>query len=164
MTPAAQDGEGNVGSTPKRSRTEDRNREMRVPPVRARDPHFSVRIYRRRKYQKESLSGRAYFDAYRRSFSPNAASSAFTARRCSWNFMSRLERSRSPPAIFEQWSDTRSRSVRRSDHTKPASMVHSPCWRREMWEARICSLRTSITCSRGDTEDTASGSPFTKAL
>ena len=35
----------------------------------------------------------------------------------------RPEDSMMQPAIFEQWSETRSKLVKRSDHTKPASML-----------------------------------------
>ena len=55
------------------------------------------------------------------------------------------------PAMLEQWSEVRSRSVSRSAHTKPASMLHCPCRIRRMWRVRISSFSLSMTCSRGST-------------
>ena len=53
--------------------------------------------------------------------------------------------------MLEQWSEVRSRSVSRSHHTKPVSMLHCPCRIRRMCRVRICSFSASMTCSSGST-------------
>ena len=73
------------------------------------------------------------------------------ARRDSWRFSLPSCISMMHPAILEQWSDTRSKSVSISDQTNPASMLHCSFCSRRMWLVRSCSFSPSITCSRGST-------------
>ncbi len=67
------------------------------------------------------------------------------------------------PAILEQWSAVRSRSVSRSDHTNPTSMEHFPCCKRRIWCVRICSFNWSITSSKDSTMEAVFKSSSKKA-
>ena len=62
--------------------------------------------------------------------------------------------------MLEQWSETRSILVSRSENTKPIWTVHSPFCRRSIWRDLSSSLSLSITCSIGSTCDAASKSSF----
>lgn len=71
-----------------------------------------------------------YFSEYILASFLKSSSSVLTALSDSCRFILFFAVSITHPAMFEQWSATRSRFVRRSESTKPAAIVHSPCWSR----------------------------------
>ena len=74
----------------------------------------------------------AYFLAYSRNRRSYSSLFSLPLRSVSWMFRLCWDISMTLPAILEQWSEVRSRSVSRSAHTKPASMLHLPSRIRRM--------------------------------
>ena len=78
------------------------------------------------------LIGIRYFLLKKANNWKKSLSESLKKRWFSWMFMLCSIVSRTDPDILEQWSDTRSRFVSRSDHTNPAATEQSPFWSRTL--------------------------------